>query len=123
MLSDVTGGDFWEFWTGPLARAEYRKVFVEVGYGFWARRGDDARSDLPAEGGDVQQALGTLPSVAWFGSVGMQLRVSRQVDVVARMTFRVRYYNRRGDTPLADNMVHGTQSYQPFLGFSWVPGR
>ena len=49
--------------------------------------------------------------------------MTRQLDVSARIIWRIRYYDRRGGDPLADEIVHGTQSYQPFVGVIWYPGR
>ncbi len=120
-LSDVTGGDYWEFWTGPLLRGEFGPLFLELGYGLFGIRGDDARADLASSSGDTTSALRTMPTVAWIMSVGGAFRVAKTLDVVARLSWRIRYYDRRGGEALANDMVHGTMSFQPFFGVAWRP--
>ena len=47
VISDETGGAFHELWIGPLLRAQWRTLFVEIAYGAFGMRTDDARDDLP----------------------------------------------------------------------------
>ncbi|MGK0360658.1 MAG: hypothetical protein ACI9U2_002971 [Bradymonadia bacterium] len=115
------GGDFTEFWTGPLVRASWRGLFVELGYGVLGLRDDDARGDLRDENGGTDDALRTTPTVAWMLGFGGAIEVHEGVDVVLRAQYRVRYYNRRGDTPLENELVHGTQNFTPFFGVAWRP--
>jgi len=118
VVSGAVGGDFMEIWTGPLVRAEWRGLFVELGYGALGRRFDDARADLPDAYGDTDAALRTSPTVAWLVGLGGAINVWEALDVVLRLQYRVRYYDRRG-APLADDLVHGTQNFTPFLGAAW----
>lgn len=113
------GGDFTEFWTGPVVRATWRGLFLEVGYGVFGTRDDDARGDLVAEGGSSADALRTSPTVAWMVGLGGNVEIFEHVDVVLRAQYRVRYYDRRGDTALVDELVHGTQNFTPFFGVAW----
>ena len=47
------GGAFTEMWLGPYVRGQWRWLFAELGYGALGMRWDDARNDLPDEGGEV----------------------------------------------------------------------
>lgn len=113
------GGDFSEFWTGPLIRASWRGLFVELGYGVFGTRDDDARGDLVDEDGGTSDALRTSPTVAWMIGLGGNIEIFDQIDVVLRAQYRVRYYDARGGTPLVDELVHGTQNFTPFFGIAW----
>ena len=121
-LSNESGGPYQELWLGPLLRAQYRSAFAELGYGLLTLRNDDGRDDIASETGDTSSAFRTLPTVSWRMALGGNLRVSDTLDVSARMIWRIRYYDRR-DGALANDAVHGTQSYQPFIGIVYRPGR
>ena len=73
------------------------------------------------ETGSTDDALRTIPTVAWMIGLGGAIEVHEGIDVVLRAQYRVRYYDRRGDTPLADELVHGTQNFTPFFGVAWRP--
>ena len=122
-LVDKSGGRFSELWIGPIIRGKYRFAFAELGYGLATFRRDRGRTDLPTSSGDTGSAFRTLPTVSWSMSIGAQFPVTETLDVSARLNWRIRYYDRRGSGPLADDIVHGTQSFQPFLGMVWHPGR
>jgi hypothetical protein len=113
------GGDFSEFWTGPLVRANWRTLFIELGYGAIGLRNDDARGDLVDEMGRAEDSLRTSPTVAWMVGLGGSIEVATGWSVVLRAQYRVRYYDRRGDADLTDQLVHGTQNFTPFFGVAW----
>lgn len=113
------GGDFSEFWTGPLVRASWRRLFIELGYGALGLRDDDARGDLLDEMGRAEDSLRTTPTVAWMVGLGGSIEVAPGWAVVLRAQYRVRYYDRRGDAELVDELVHGTQNFTPFFGVAW----
>ena len=118
IVEGEVGGDFDELWLGPLLRAQWRMLFVEFGYGALGMRNDDARVDLSTAAGDTDSALRTSPTVAWLGAIGGQVNVWSNLDVVFRVEYRVRYYDRR-DEKLVDELVHGTQSFAPIVGVAW----
>jgi hypothetical protein len=122
-LTNQSGGPYQELWLGPLVRAQYRAAFAELGYGLLTFRNDKGRDDIASEMGDTTSAFRTLPTVSWRFAIGGNLRVSETLDVSAKLIWRIRYYDRRGGDPLADDAVHGTQSYQPFIGIVYRPGR
>ena len=102
-----------------LVRAAWRGLFFELGYGLVGWRDDDARGDLRDADGGADAALRTSPTVAWAVGLGAALPVWESLDVVLRLQYRVRYYDRRGDADLADSLVHGTQNFTPFFGAAW----
>lgn len=112
-------GSFTEFWTGPLVRGVWRGLFVELGYGLFGVRDDEARSDLPDENGSTKSAFRTSSTVAFLAGVGAQVNVWQRLDVVLRLQYRVRYYDRRGDAALVGDRAHGTQDWTPFAGAAW----
>jgi hypothetical protein len=116
VVEPEVGGAYTELWLGPLVRAQWRGLFLEVGYGLFAIRADDGRGDLPASDGDATSAFRTLPSVAWVLALGGDVPLADRVDLVLRLEYRVRYYDRRGGDPLAGDVVHGTQNLTPFVG-------
>lgn len=118
VVEGEVGGDFSELWVGPLIRAQWRMLFVELGYGALGMRWDDARGDLPTADGDTDAALRTSPTVAWLAAIGGQIEVIERLDVVFRVEYRVRYYDRRDDA-LVDELVHGTQSFAPIVGVAY----
>jgi hypothetical protein len=115
------GGSYHEFWLGPLLRVQWKSVFAEVAWAPLGLRFDDARDDLPSKDGNTDTALLTSFAVSWYVAIGGSFEVMEHLDVVMRMEYRVRYYNRRSDGALANEMVHGTQNITPFLGVAWVP--
>ncbi len=119
VIEDETGGSYTEFWMGPFVRAQWRTLFLEVAYAPLGIRSDDARADLPTADGDTDTALRTSYSVAWYAALGGGVPVTDALEVVMRLEFRVRYYNRRGSDKLADELVHGTQNWTPFVGVAW----
>ncbi len=120
-VTDQVGGSYTEFWFGPLIRAGWKALFLEFGYGLIGSRTDDARDDLATESGDNESALQTSPTVAWVASLGGKFEVMKDVNVVLKLSYRVRYYDARGGEALADEIVHGTQNFTPFLGVAWTP--
>jgi hypothetical protein len=121
-IRDDVGGRYLELWMGPLLRVEYKRVFGEVGYAFYGARRDDARDDLVAEGGDGSGTLHTSASVAWAFALGGRIPIVRDLDLVLRVQYRIRYYDERSDARLSGGAVHGTQNYTPFAGIAWTFG-
>ncbi len=118
VVAGSVGGDFAEVWIGPMVRARWRMVFVELGYGAFGLRSDDARDDLPDADGDIDSALRTSPTVAWRLALGGHVPLVAPIELALRMEYRVRYYDRRAAS-LRDDVAHGTQEYTPFVGISW----
>jgi hypothetical protein len=121
VIGSESGGDFQEFWVGPLLRVQWRTLFFELAYGAFGIRTDDARDDLPDESGKTDSALRTSPTIAWLMTLGGGVPVTDSLQVVLRLEYRVRYYDRRGNGALKDEIVHGTQNFTPFVGVAWTP--
>lgn len=119
VVKGQVGGRYYELWMGPLLRAEWHRVFFELGYGAYGNRHDEARDDLPDDHGNRGGALKTSPSVAWMIALGGGVPIDDRLELVFRLEYRLRYYDRRGGVPLANDMVHGTQSFTPFMGVAW----
>lgn len=113
------GGRFLELWLGPVLRVQWRGLFAELAYGALGVRRDRARDDLPDEDGDVDGLFRVSPRVAWSFGLGAFVPVHANVDVVIRLQYRVRYYDQRGGSSLANDVVHGTQNLVPFVGVAW----
>ncbi|NRA33464.1 MAG: hypothetical protein HRU17_09005 [Polyangiaceae bacterium] len=123
VVESAVGAAYDELWIGPMLRAEWRRLFVELGYGAFGRRWDDARTDLASVSGDTAAALETSAAIAWWIGLGGALPVSSSWDVSFRLQYRVRYYVARNGEELAGQAVHGTQSYTPFIGAVYRFGR
>jgi hypothetical protein len=121
-VSDEVGGAYYELWMGPVVRAEWRRLFFEIGYGAYGARHDAARDDLPNENGSTDGLLRTHPTIAWLFALGGTVPVTDEVAVALRIEYRIRYYTRRGGEPFADEIVHGTQNITPFVGVAWTFG-
>lgn len=113
------GGSYLEMWLGPLLRARWERLFIELGYGALGRRHDTARTDLATDAGDTSGAFRTHPTIAWMIGLGGTVPVTEALSVALRVEYRVRYYNRRGGHPLTEDAVHGTQNLTPFLGVAY----
>lgn len=113
------GGGYTEFWAGPLLRARWKQLFVELGYGLVGLRSDDARDDLTTADGDVESALRTSRTVAYLFGIGAGIPINKNLQAVLRIQYRIRYYDRRSGDPLVDETVHGTQNLTPFIGLAW----
>lgn len=120
VVAGEVGGAYQELWVGPLVRGQYEWAFVELGYGALGLRWDDARDDLPTTDGRTNAPLRTSATVAWIAAVGLRAPLTETLSLGVRLEYRVRYYDRR-DKPLADELVHGTQNFNPFVGLSWAP--
>ena len=118
VINGRVGGSYREFWMGPLLRVQWRGIAAEFGYGALGVRSDDARDDLPTAAGETG-ALRTSPRIAWHAALSGYVPVHPHVDVVFRIQYRVRYYDRRSGGSLAGGVVHGTQNLTPTVGVSW----
>jgi hypothetical protein len=118
-VRNTLGGVYREFWFGPLVQFTWKTLSVEWAYAAIGMRSDDGRKDIPAADGDVSKAFRTHPTIAWMFSVGAAVPVLEQIDLVVRIQYRARYYNKRGSKDLIDNIDHGTQSISPLIGLSW----
>lgn len=119
VTSPAVGGAYFEVWLGPLFRVQWRTLFAEVGYGALGMRQDAARADLANKQGENGGLFAVLPSVAWMFTVGGGVPITDSLELVLRMEYRIRYYNRRGGSPLEGGMVHGSQNITPFMGVAW----
>jgi len=115
------GGSYSELWVGPMLRAHWRQLFFEFGHGTIGMRWDDARDDLEAEDGATSGALHVMPAIAWISAFGGSFPIDDALELVLRLEYRVRYYDRR-DEVLKDEAVHGTQNFTPFVGLCWKYG-
>jgi hypothetical protein len=122
VVSDEVGGSYYELWMGPFVRAEWRRLFAEIGYGAYGARHDTARDDLPSETGATSGILRTHPTIAWLFAIGGAVPVSDELAVVLRIEYRIRYYVTRSGDALKDEVVHGTQNVTPFMGVGWTFG-
>ncbi|MBI3110596.1 MAG: hypothetical protein HYZ01_03385 [Ignavibacteriales bacterium] len=113
------GGDYNEFWAGPFLRVQWKQLFGELGYGLIGFRNDDARDDLPSETGDASGSLQLSARIAWLAGVGAAVEIFEDVDLVLRMEYRLRYYDKREGEPFKDMIEHGTQNFTPFFGVAW----
>ena len=120
VVATTTGGVYHEFWVGPLLRLDWRTLFLELGYGAFGIRSDEARDDLPAADGTTDSALLTHPGVAWLMALGGGVPVTELLQVVIRVEYRIRYYNRRVAGALQNDINHGTQNITPFIGVAWA---
>ena len=111
-----TGGSFHELWVGPFLRLQWATLFVEGAYGALGLRFDEARTDLPSADGATDTGLLTSPAIAWYVATGGGIPLHKNVDLILRLTYRVRYYTRRTDSALANDVAHGTQNLTPFIG-------
>lgn len=118
IINGRIGGSYREFWMGPLLRVQWKGIAAEFGYGALGVRSDEARDDLPTEAGETG-AFRTSPRIAWHAAISGYVPVHPHVDIVFRVQYRVRYYNRRSGDPLVAGVVHGTQNLTPTIGVSW----
>lgn len=119
--SGQLGGDYAEWWLGPLVRAQYRRVFFEVGWAALGLRWDEGRNDIVNNDQSDDGAFATTPSVAWLLALGGSVPLARRLDLALRLEYRVRYYESRGGEPLFDNSALGSQNLTPFVGIAWYP--
>ncbi len=115
IVEGEVGGSFQELWIGPLARFRVDWFQASIGYGAIGARLDDARRDLPA-GDDATSALRTSPRVAWLLALDAVIPTKTLFRPMLRLEYRVRYYDRRADAELDDQVVHGTQNFTPLVG-------
>ena len=118
-VTQLVGGRYWELWLGPLLRLQWRFLAAEIGYGLVGARRDRARVDLPDDMGGTSQAFRTSPRVAWHFALAAYAPVHPEIDIVIRVQYRVRYYDRRGGGGLDEGVVHGTQNLTPTVGIAW----
>ena len=122
LVGPRTGGNYWEFWFGPLIRAQYKGVFAEFGWGAVGIRNDEGRPDLP----EVDGGTGTFrtdPGLAWLIGIGGALEIADPIQLILRINYRIRYYTTRGGDDFQDGVAHGTQDIIPFVGLAWVIDR
>ncbi len=119
VVAGTVGGSYLEFWTGPLVRAHYKTLFLELGYGLYGARSDKARDDLPNQNNSTQGALRTHPTIAWMLGIGGGVPIDERFELALRLQYRVRYYNRRDGEKLQGDLVHGTQNFTSFAGIVW----
>lgn len=119
IVTGQVGGGFSEIWVGPLLRAQWRQLHLDIGYGAVGLRSDDARSDLPSSTGDTVGSFSTSPTVAWLIALGGSVPITDNLDLLVTAEYRLRYYTRRSGDPILDNLEHGTQSLVPLVGIRW----
>ncbi len=119
ITKNKVGGDYSEVWFGPFVRLNWKNLFVEGGYGAFGSRNDEGRTDLGSSTGDTTSSFSFHPTIALLAALGAGVQITSDVDLIVRMEYRLRYYTKRGGTPLQDNIEHGTQNITPFIGISW----
>jgi len=117
-VTQLAGGRYWEVWLGPLLRFQWRFLAAEIGYGLVGARRDRARSDLPAEGA-AEDPFRTSPRIAWHLALAAYAPLLEGLDLVIRVQYRIRYYDRRAGLSLDEGVVHGTQNLTPTIGLAW----
>ena len=115
VVDEEIGGAFQELWFGPLLRFQLDWFRASLGYGALGARIDDARNDLPADG-DTDSALRTSATVSWLVALDAAIPTRSRFRPLIRIEYRVRYYDRRADAQLDDQLVHGTQNLTPLVG-------
>lgn len=118
LVGERFGGTFWEFWFGPLIRAQYKGVFAEVGWGLVGLRNDDGRDDLAGEDGNTD-TFRSDPATAWLFGIGGAIPIADPFELILRLNYRIRYYTTRGGEDLTQGTGHGTQDLIPFVGVAW----
>lgn len=118
-VTNQLGGNYTEFWFGPLVMVNWKQIFFEIGYGLIGIRSDDGRDDIPSNSGDTGSSFTTNPLISWLISVGGFVPLSDDLDLLLELEYRNRYYNERGGEPLTSDIDHGTQSISPIIGVSW----
>ncbi len=118
-MSQLASGRYWEVWLGPLLRFQWRFLAAEIGYGLVGARRDRARDDLADADGRATDAFRTSPRIAWHFALATYAPLHDALDLVIRVQYRVRYYDRRGGISLEDGVVHGTQNLTPTIGLAW----
>lgn len=116
---NLQGGAFNEFWTGPIVRAYYKQAFVDVAYGLFGTREDDARLGIANESGSNEGSFTTDPAVAWMLGFGATVDICEHLALMFKAQYRVRYYDARDGEALENESVHGTQNFSPMLGISY----
>lgn len=92
-----------------------QQVKAEVG----DPRGERLSYDLQSETGDTTGTFDLLPSVAFFGGLGVAVPFGEQLALVVRFEYRLRYYKGREGRAFQGKFEHGTQKITPFIGVSW----
>jgi len=110
------GGDYSEFWTGPLIQFRWKQLFVDAGYAALGRRRDEGRIDIPSVGGSTDGSFGTQSLTAFLFAISGTISLSHKTHLALRAEYRYRYYDSRNGEPLTDNLKHGTQSFYPYAG-------
>lgn len=113
------GGVYTELWIGPLLRLHWEYLSFETGYAVVGIRNDDGRRDIYSSKGSNEDAFTVFPGIAWLFAVGSNFPVYKNLDVIIKIEYRPRYYNKRGGDSLQDNIEHGTQSIAPLFGIGW----
>ena len=118
-VKNQLGGNYTEIWFGPEIMLHWKQIFAEVGYGLIGIRSDEGRIDIPSNSGSTEEAFTTNPLISWLISIGGFVPLSDNLEILLKLEYRNRYYNKRGGEPLIDNIDHGTQSISPIIGVSW----
>lgn len=119
LVERQAGGPFWEVWTGPMVRLQWRAVYLEAGWGAFGFRGDALRDDLANVDGETDGTFRTTPSIAWQFGIGTNVEIVKPVMLALRLNYRIRYYETRGGEDLDLGLAHGTQDIMPFIGFAY----
>lgn len=119
VTSDKIGGNYRELWAGPLVRLQWKELFGELGYGLLGFRDDEARADLKSSSGDSTGSFSFNPSIAWYAALGGVVAIAESWDIVLRLEYRLRYYDKRSGNPFQSNIEHGTQNITPYVGVRW----
>lgn len=119
VTKDKIGGNYREFWFGPMVRVQWKSLTGEAGWALTGFRDDDARRDLASANGDTTGSFDLLPSVAFFGSLGAIVSLNEELSLVVRFEYRLRYYKGRGGVLFRDQIEHGMQNITPYIGIAW----
>lgn len=122
-FDDVSGttADAWELDVGLLVRLEPLDwLFFNIGYMPLMLRSDSSRTDLPNTKGATDGTFLGSHTVAFLVGAGVQLELSRHVDLFFKLDYRIRYFVKRGGEDLAGGKEYGGQSFYPYLGAAYT---
>jgi len=118
-VKNKIGGNYFEFWFGPEIMLHWKQLFVEIGYGLVGIRDDKGRNDIPSNTGDLSGSFTTSPSISWMFSLGGHIPIFDQLNVMLKIEYRLRYYDKRNEEPLINNIDHGTMNISPIIGVTY----
>ena len=119
VIENSLGGNYSEFWLGPLVAFSWKQLIGELGYAVIGTRSDDGRSDIASASGDTTSSFSLKPGIAWIAAIGGNIALTDNLGVLIKLEYRARYYEKRNGESLQNAIQHGTQDIAPFIGVSY----